>query len=123
VTSTLPSEVTAEGKLSAAPDNAKAWHDIISFYRWLVASGLPLSGMVALTEQIIRSPYHRLYAWTSMHALCLAQTPRSLDVPYLKISPLFDGRIAFRYLDTYVERKQWTRTVPEDAAFLRFERF
>lgn len=81
--------------------------------------------MVKLTERIASSPYQKLHAWTSMHDLCLAQTPRSPVEfgPYLRISPLFDGHILFQYIDTYIESRQWTRTVEEDAAFSRLQHF
>jgi hypothetical protein len=76
--------------------------------------------MLRLVEQVEASQYARaLYAWTSMHDLCIVQN----DGPYLRISPLFEGTIEFRYIDTPVFEKQWRRLVREDDAFQRLESF
>ena len=60
-----------------------------------------------------------------MHDLCITQTSASYphEWPYLRVSPLFDGRIEFRYMDAAIEHKQWSRIVAGDAAFERLERF
>ena len=81
--------------------------------------------MVALVEQIEASHYAKgLHGWTSMHDLCIAQTPGSPQSgPYLRIAPRFDGKIEFRYIDTYRAERQWHRIVNEDEAFSRLERF
>ena len=105
----------------------RPWAEIVSWYRECVDAGIPLKGMLRLVEQIEASLYIRaLHAWTSMHDLCVAQELRShgpYDGPYLRISPLFDGTIDFRYIDTYIESRQWQRVVKEDDAFQRLERF
>jgi hypothetical protein len=82
--------------------------------------------MLRLVEQIEASRYARgIYAVTSMHDLCITQQPSGgyLDGPYLRISPLFDGSIEFRYFDTHVRQRQWHRIVKENDAFARLERF
>jgi hypothetical protein len=103
------------------------WNEIRSFYEELVAHGLPLQAMVRLIEQIEASRYARgLYAYTSMHDLCVTQVPEISTIqnsPYLRISPLSDGNIEFRYLDTHIESRQWHRVVGEDEAYQRLERF
>jgi hypothetical protein len=106
----------------------KPWAKHESFYRDLVEHGLNLKGMLRLVEQIRASPHEPgLHAWTSMHDLCVVQTPYTFhaphDRPHLRISPRFDGTIEFRYLDTHIENKQWHRVVNEDDAFARLERF
>ena len=103
----------------------RPWSEIRSFYEKRVADGLPLQAMVRLIEQIEASRYARgLYGYTSMHDLCATQVPEvSRDAPYLRISPLFDGNIEFRYLDTAIESRQWHRVVKEDDAYRRLERF
>jgi hypothetical protein len=109
-----------------APRMTKPWGEIERFYRWLVDGGLHVRGMLRLVEQIEASQYARaLHAWTSMHDLCIVQVPCSFpyDGPYLRISPLFDGTIEFRYIDTAVFEKQWRRFVREEDAFQRLERF
>ena len=66
-----------------------------------------------------------LFAWTSMMDLCITQTPVEYPYngPYLRISPKSDGTLEFRYVDTWDDRKQWHRIVPEDKAFERLQRF
>ncbi len=85
-----------------------------------------IESMLSLVTEIIQSKYKiGLFAWTSMHDLCITQqqVDYPYDGPYLKISPLFDGNIEFRYIDTNIESKQWYRVVKEEKAFLRLEKF
>ena len=83
--------------------------------------------MLAFVEAIYRSKYSEgLYAWTSMHDLCISQQPidNHLEVgPYLQISPLFNGMVKFTYIDTMKTSRQWTRTENEDNLFPRLEKF
>jgi hypothetical protein len=44
-------------------------------------------------------------------------------IPVLKISPRTDGTLEFRYIDTEVAAKQWHRSVKDEDAFRRLERF
>jgi hypothetical protein len=92
------------------------WGSIRARYSQSVAGGLRLSAMVRLTEQIEGCKLRALFGWTSMHDLCIVQTPVSYpyDGPYLRISPLFNGTLEFRYIDTYVRERQWRRVVNED---------
>jgi hypothetical protein len=79
-----------------------------------------------LVEQIKASPYVRgLHAWTSMHDLCVVQVPGAdaYKGAHLRIRPFFDGRIEFRYVDTFITARQWSRVVKEEDAFSRLERF
>jgi len=102
------------------------WEEIEERYRDLVESGANAHGMLRLVEQIKASPYVRgLHAWTSMHDLCVVQVPGAdaYEGPYLRITPFFDGRIEFRYVDTYITARQWSRVVKEEEAFSRLERF
>jgi hypothetical protein len=82
--------------------------------------------MARLVDHILTSQYAKgLFAWTSMHDLCVAKMPATTrdPGPYLKISPLFDGNVDLRFIDTGIENRQWHRMVPEDEAFARLERF
>lgn len=102
------------------------WSEISNRYREVVESGANARGMAQLVEQIEASPYAQaLYAWTSMHDLCIVQVPCTYPYngPYLKISPRFDGTIEFRYIDTAIEERQWHRLVNEEDAFRRLELF
>lgn len=102
------------------------WSEIARYYRELSGAGLRVAYMAKLVEQIETSPYaHGLYGWTSMHDLNIVQTPVTYPYagPYLKISPLLNGIIEFRYLDSHIIEKQWYRMVNEDEAFARLESF
>ncbi|NNE58523.1 MAG: hypothetical protein HKN36_10475 [Hellea sp.] len=54
-----------------------------------------------------------LFGGQSMHSLCILQTEEvyiKLNMSYLRISPLFkEHLIEFRFLDSGVEDKQWSR--------------
>jgi hypothetical protein len=116
----------AAGDADPSPLMTKPWAEIEEFYRWLVDGGLNVRGMLSLVEQIEASQYARaLHAWTSMHALWIVQVPCAFpcDLGYLRVTPLFDGMIEFRYIDTHIAEKQWHRRVKEDDAFVRLERF
>jgi hypothetical protein len=104
----------------------RPWAQHEAHYRDGVDAGVSVRGMLRLVEQIRASSYERgLHAWTSMFDLCIAQLPCTYpyDGPYLRISPRFDGTIAFRYFDTHIEAKQWHRIVKDEDAFSRLERF
>jgi hypothetical protein len=66
-----------------------------------------------------------LFAWTSAYDLCIAQTPVTYPYhgPHLRVSPLENGQLEFRYLDTQIEQKQWRRVVDGAEGFARLERF
>lgn len=105
---------------------ARSWPEIKEFYEKLSNGGLPVQGMVRLVDHILTSQYAEgVFAWTSMQSLCVAKTPATMrdTGPYLKISPLFNGNIDFRFIDTAIESRQWHRVVAEDQAFARLERF
>jgi|SRR5215471_7723046 len=102
------------------------WNQIRQHYSATADSSAALKAMLNLVDEITASPYaDGLFAWTSMHDLCIAQTRVTYpyDGPYLRISPRDNGRLEFRYLDTPSVDKQWHRTVDGDDAFRRLERF
>ncbi|HXE86588.1 MAG TPA: hypothetical protein VN524_07280 [Hyphomicrobiaceae bacterium] len=114
------------GSTAEVPLMTRPWLQIERFYRGQVERGLNVRAMLRRVEQIEASRYGRaLHAWTSMHDLCIVQVPCShpYDGPYLRISPSFDGTIEFRYIDTYIEQRQWHRRVSEADVFRRLERF
>jgi hypothetical protein len=117
----LPADEIAE-----TPFMTKPWTHIQRAYRGMVDAGLRVDGMLRLVKRIEASRYARaLHAWTSMHDLCIVQVPCCYPdyLPFLRISPLFDGTVEFRYIDTLIEEKQWRRRVNEEDAFRRLERF
>jgi hypothetical protein len=102
------------------------WKQIRQHYAATADSSAALKAMLNLVDEINTSPYaDGLFAWTSMHDLCIAQTRVTYpyDGPYLRISPCNNGQIEFRYLDTSIVDKQWHRTVDGADAFRRLERF
>lgn len=104
----------------------KPWKDIAAFYRGLADAGMPIHGMLHLAEQIEASDYASgVFGETSMHDLCVTQTAEGgfPEGPYLRISPLLDGTIEFRHVDTHVPSRQWHRVVREDEAFARLVGF
>jgi hypothetical protein len=101
----------------------RPWSEIRSFYEQL---GAPLQGMLRLVEQIEGSRYaNGIHGETSVCDLCITQLPNSAypDGPYLRISPQADGLLEFRYVDTYVRNRQWSRRVKQDEGFSRLELF
>ena len=60
-----------------------------------------------------------------MYDLCITQTVvyYPYDGPFLRVKPLFDGQIEFRYIDTPNKSQQWHRTVPASEAISRLESF
>lgn len=65
-----------------------------------------------------------LFGWTSMADLCVQQTEhKPYSVAYLRISAQSSGLIEFRYIDTAVELRQWTRTEPPERVVDRLRAF
>ncbi|MBY5740188.1 hypothetical protein [Rhizobium leguminosarum] len=65
-----------------------------------------------------------LFGWTSMADLCGQQTEhKPYSVAYLRISAQSSGLIEFRFIDTAVDRRQWTRTEPPERAVDRLRTF
>jgi len=104
----------------------RPWEEIRRHYQELVDEGMELHAMLELVKKILSSSYVKgLFAWTSMHDLCIVQQEATYpyEGPYLRISPLFNGKIEFRYIDTAVKDKQWKKIVNENDAFSQLESF
>jgi hypothetical protein len=104
----------------------RPWENIKESYTKLVQGGLPLHSMLQLVIEIEHSKFASgLHAWTSMHDLCIVQVPVTFPnyYPYLRISPKTDDRLEFRYIDTLIKNRQWTRTVEGERGFARLELF
>jgi hypothetical protein len=84
-----------------------------------------LRGVERLADFIAHSSLrHALFGWTSMADLCIQQTAHTpSSVAHLRISAQPSGLIEFRYIDTAVERKQWTRTETPERAVHRLTTF
>lgn len=104
----------------------KPWTNIVAQYAEYAERGPAMLAMLALTQRIANSPLAQgLHAWTSMFDLCITQTEVTYPYngPYLKVSPLPDGRVEFRYLDTQEKDKQWHRTVEATETVPRLLKF
>jgi hypothetical protein len=112
------------------PLMTKPWSQISEFYCELVKAptmtDVSIVGMADLVKQIEASRYAAdLHAWTSMFTLLVVQTPVSYpyDGQRLTISPIGNGKIEFRFIDSFKEEGQWHRVVDQGEAFRCFERF
>ena len=109
----------------------RTWEDNREHYAELVShhslKPIPaVAAMLDLVKAIEQSRYAcGLYAWTSMHDLCIVQTPvvHPYQGPFLRISPTSDGNLDFRYIDTISEHHQWHRVVAPELGFSRLEHF
>ena len=81
--------------------------------------------MINLIDYICASELSSLSAWTSMHDLCISQTPVTYPDtgPYLRVSPLANDQLEFRYVDTPEKHKQWCRIVSFEDAVPRLDGF
>jgi hypothetical protein len=68
-----------------------------------------------------------LFGHTSMHSLFISQIPVSYpphpSTPWLRIEPLDDSKVEFRYVDTRIDERQWNRVVDAEKVIDRFKRF
>ena len=104
----------------------KPWEDIRDYFARIAGLGDSFQAMANLTKEIESSRYKEgIFGWISMHDLCIVQTLVTYPnyEPYLRISPMSDGHLEFRYIDTYEEEKQWHRVVDGADGFRRLERF
>jgi hypothetical protein len=114
-------DAAASDRLMTTP-----WPDIVAFYRKCEGVTRAIDTVGALARQIGEGPLAGgLFAWTSMHDLCIAQHPTSWppDCSVLRVSPISENQLEFRYLDTSVEARQWHRTVDADDAMRRLLEF
>jgi len=84
-----------------------------------------LSGVERLADHIGSGPVGaHLFGWTSMHDLCVQQTDVGpYSGPFLRVRPLANGVVEFRYMDTAVPGRQWCREVPPSGVIGRLESF
>ena len=104
----------------------KPWGKIQQQYEEIAEIHPYMSSMRDFVRHIAQGDLGQaLFAWTSMHDLCIVQTrvQHPYIGPYLKVSPLKSGEIEFRYVDTYVDERQWVRTVPGGDAIQRLHQF
>jgi hypothetical protein len=65
-----------------------------------------------------------LYGWKAMHDLGIQQMDvDTFSTSHLRVSPQMNGTVEFRYVDTHIEARQWSRTVSPEGVIGRFEAF
>ncbi len=104
----------------------RPWEDIVKTFQERIEGGLKVQFMLNFVKEIMSSNYASgLYAWTSMHDMCIVQNAVKYpyDGPTLIISPIFNGTVEFRYIDTHIKERQWNRTVNENELFPTLEKF
>jgi hypothetical protein len=104
------------------------WHEITEFYRDLTEKNPFFRPMMELAEQIAASKYASgLFPWTSVHILCISQTPEAdLGKEVLRISLDQDGALVYDFQETaslLPKYQHWIRKCSPDEGFSRLERF
>lgn len=115
----------------------RPWTEIVNAYREIEESVSPKkrtshelfwkahSAVGDLASHIAQGPLGlALFGWKSMHDLGIQQTNvDTFTTSHLRVSPQDDGTVEFRYVDTNIKSRQWSRTVPHDGVIGRFEAF
>jgi hypothetical protein len=97
----------------------RPWPAIIAHYQTYDLGGWrSIQALETIATFVNETPLAAgLFAWTSMHDLCIVhqEVRYPYNGPRLRVSPVSENRLEFRYEDTGVESKQWHRIVdPED---------
>ena len=107
----------------------QSWQKVTMFYRDITGRNPFFRPMMELAEQIAASKYaSRLHPWTSMHTLCISQTPEAdlnKEVFRISLDPR-DGALVFDFQETgstLPKYQHWIRRCSPDEGFSRFERF
>ena len=104
----------------------RSWSQIVASYEDYEGGHKSIRALGKLARRINESQLSKgLFAWTSMFDLCIVQIEVSYPFhgPYLRISPISEHQVEFRYIDTYEEAQQWNRTVDAEQAFQRLIKF
>ncbi len=107
----------------------QSWQKVTKFYRDRTEENPFFLPMMELAQQIAASKYASgLYPWTSMHTLCMSQTPEAdltKEVFRIALDPQ-DGALVFDFQETgstLPKYQHWIRRCSPDEGFARFERF
>ena len=104
----------------------RSWTEIRQHFASIALDAPVLDGLRSLVDHVSESPLAaELYPWTSMFDLYISHTPPSptLHFPHSRISAQQSGQLEFRYVDSPVPAKQWSRTVAPEDAIGRFASF
>lgn len=107
----------------------QSWQKVTKFYRDITEKNPVFRPMTELAEKIAASKYASgFYPWTSMHTLCISQTPEAdseKEVLRISLGPR-DGALVYDFQETgstLPKYKHWIRRCSPDEGFTRFERF
>jgi len=108
-----------------ATNMIRPWSEIIERYTNSDTESLKAIG--SLCESINAGPYGRsVHSFTSMGDLCICKTPnisKGATGPILKFTAINEREVEYRYIDTFIEGRQWYRVVPSDQVTSQFYRF
>jgi hypothetical protein len=105
--------------MSAVPSS---WESVLALFDELADGNAIFEPMRTLTHRIADCDFGKaLHPWTSMHDLCISQTPPTYphDFPHLRIALKSPSEIHFTYVDTASPTRQWHRVESPDRAFER----
>ena len=106
----------------------QSWQKVTKFYRDITEKNPFFRPMMELAGQVAASKCASgLYPWTSMHTLCISQTPEAdTDKEMLRISlDPRDGVLVYDFQETgstLPKYQRWIRRYSTDEGFSRFER-
>lgn len=103
----------------------RPWGEIAESYREIGTTPAHVE-LGLLCEQVSKSKLAGgIHAWTSMSTLNVVQSETAwpYNGPVLRISPVDESELEFRFEDTLVKSRQWVRVVPATAAWERLVAF
>jgi hypothetical protein len=104
----------------------KTWPDIVAHYDGYDGDWQSIRALGNLAREVSQGLLGPgLFAWTSMHDLCIVQKEVTYPYngPFLRLSPVSNNEIEFRYIDTRIAAKQWHRMVKAEHAVPRLHKF
>lgn len=104
----------------------RPWNEIVNQYEAYQGEHRSIRALETVARRISETPLVKgLFAWTSMFDLCIVQIEVShpYDGPFLRLSPVSEHQIEFRYIDVHDKKQQWHRTVEPEEALPRLIEF
>jgi len=104
----------------------KPWPEVLAHYVGHNGDRRSIRALAMLARRISEGPLSAgLFAWTSMFDLCIVQTEVTYPYngPLLRVSPVSENQLEFRYEDTWDKAKQWHRTIDAEDAMPQLLRF
>ena len=101
----------------------RAWSELSAHFRH--PEEVACTAIAELCDYIEARPIRSgVHGWQSMYTLCVVQIPVAYpyEGPRLQIEPRSNGSVEFRYVDTYIQKRMWTRVEPADRVIERFRK-